>query len=176
MSATQQNAQAKRTFEVSCAFKVEIGRDRTIDRKECKKTFFAGSAGVYKKKIGCYVFSLRSNRGSLPYYVGKTTNSFEGEVFGAHKICDHYQRIVKNNKGIPEITFIVLKQGKGPTPDATIRELERHLIQMAYSRNSKLSNKQGLPRTRWSIKGVVEVGKGRPCEDARNFKRLMGYE
>lgn len=175
MSATK-NAQAKRVFEVSCAFKVEIGKDRFFDRKGCKKTFFAGPASAYKKKIGCYVFSLRNGRGFLPYYVGKTTNSFEGEVLEPHKISDHYQRIVKDRKGSPEITFVALKSGKGPKPDATIRELERHLIQMAYLRNSKLSNRQGLPKTRWSISGIVEVGKGRPCEDVRNFKRLMGYE
>lgn len=175
MNATQK-AQVKRTFEVSRAFKVEIERDRIFDRKECKKIFFEGPAGAYKKKIGCYVFSLRNGRGSLPYYVGKTTNSFESEVLEPHKISDHYQCVVKDKKGSPEITFVALKSGKGPKPDTTIRELERHLIQMAYLRNPKLSNKHKLPRTRWSISGVVEAGKGRPCEDVRKFKRLMGYE
>ena len=166
---------AVRQFTVSKAFKVELPANRIFDRKNCCKHFFDGEGREYKNRIGCYVFSLRTARGSLPFYVGKTWNSFEAEVFTPHKTSDHYQKIVMNNKGTPTLTFVSLETRQGPTPQTVIAELEKHLIEMAYMRNERLSNIQGRPKTRWSIKGVIAAGRGAPTKNERLFKELMGY-
>ena len=165
----------KRQFEVVGPFDIELPPNRIFDRKECSKRFFSGEAKKCGREIGCYVFSLRTGRGSLPYYVGKTWNSFEGESFAAHKISDHYQQIVSRHQGTPTMTFVILKKARGRTPETVIKELEKHLIQMAYTRNKNLNNKQNLPKTRWSIKGVVSSGRGAPTASEDSFKQLMGY-
>ena len=164
-----------RQFTVSEPFEVKLQDKRFLDRKDCCKNFFSGKARKYRNRIGCYVFSLRTARGSLPFYVGKTWKSFESEVFTTHKTSDHYQKIVMNNKGTPTLTFVSLETCQGPTPQTVITELERHLIKMAYMRNERLSNIQGRPKTRWSIKGVVAAGPGAPTTNERLFKELMGY-
>lgn len=164
-----------RQFEVAGPFDITLPGNRIFDRKECSKKFFSGEVKKYGKEIGCYVFSLRTGRGSLPYYVGKTWNSFEGEAFAVHKISDHYQQIVGKHQGTPTMTFVILKKVRGRTPETVIKELEKHLIQMAYMRNKNLSNKQSLPKTRWAIKGVVSSGRGAPTAAENTFKQLMGY-
>jgi len=169
------NTLVVREFTVSEPFEVELCAKRYIDRKNCCKHFFDGKARKYRDKIGCYVFSIRTARGSLPFYVGKTWKSFESEVFTTHKTSDHYQKVVVNNKGTPTLTFISLEKCQGPTPQTVITELEKHLIKMAYMRNERLSNIQGRPKTRWSIKGVVGAGPDAPNKNERLFKELMGY-
>ena len=167
-----------RYFEVSQAFEVELPSDRVIlSRQECARRFFDGPARLYKDKIGCYIFSLRTGRGSMPYYVGRTWNSFEGEIFQSHKVSDHYQSIIKHHKGTPTFTFVSLVNRQGPKPETVIQELESHLIRMAYTRNPRLSNKQGLPKTRWEIKGVTGVQdcRGAPTKTVCDFKNLLGY-
>lgn len=165
-----------RYFEVSQAFELELPPDRVIlSRQESAQRFFDGPARPYKDKIGCYIFSLRVGRGSMPYYVGRTWNSFEGEIFQSHKVSDHYQRIIKNHKGTPTITFVSLVKRQGPKPETVIKELESYLIRMAYTRNPHLSNKQGLPKTRWEIKGVTGGGRGAPTKEVCDFKNLLGY-
>ena len=167
-----------RQFEVSKAFEIELPQDRIFcTMKECADRFFRGEAEPYGDRIGCYVFSLRTGRGSKPYYVGMTVSSFKGEVFQYHKILDHYQQIVKRHKGTPTMTFVSLVNGRGRPPESVIGELEQYLIWKAYKRNKNLSNKKDLPRTRWAIKGVVGLqdGRGAPPKPAAEFKRLFGF-
>ena len=168
-----------RQFEVSPAFEIELPSDRIFcTMKECADRFFRGNAKPYGDKIGCYVFSLRTGRGSKPYYVGSTVSSFKGEVFQYHKILDHYQQVVKRHKGTPTMTFVSLvKNGRGRPPESVIGELEQYLIWKAYKRNKDLSNKKDLPKTRWAIKGVVgqQDGRGAPPKPAAEFKRLFGF-
>jgi len=171
-----QTKTAIRQFEVSQSFDIELAADRFFrNRSECAKHFFKGAAAAYRDKMGCYVFSLRTGRGSLPYYVGKTWKSFYQEAFHTHKFSDHYQPIVADHKGTPTMTFVALKPMKGRTPEAVIKELEKHLIQMACMRNPDLSNKQNRPKTRWMIKGVIGDGPGAPSKQASGFKQLIGY-
>lgn len=110
-----------RQFEVSKAFEIELPQDRIFcTMKECADRFFRGEAEPYGDRIGCYVFSLRTGRGSKPYYVGMTVSSFKGEVFQYHKILDHYQQIVKRHKGTPTMTFVSLVDGSEPTQDSSL--------------------------------------------------------
>ena len=169
------NGSVVRQFTVSEPFDVELPSNRIFARKCCCKQFFDGAGRKYKNRIGCYVFAIRTARGSMPFYVGKTWNSFGAEVFTPHKISDHYQKIVAENKGTPTLTFISLGKSQGRKPQAVIRELEKHLITMAYLRNRRLTNIQDLPKTKWSIKGVVAAGPGAPTTNERLFKELMGY-
>lgn len=165
-----------RIFEVSQAFDIQLPPDRVIVRQECAKQFFQGPARLFKKKIGCYIFSLRTGRGSMPYYVGRTWKSFADEVFQPQKISDHYQKIVARHKGTPTLTFVSLVNCRGPKPETAITELEKYLIKKAHRRNRNLSNRREVPKMRWTIKGVngVKDRPGAPNKDVSAFKQLLG--
>lgn len=162
-------------FEVSKPFKIKLPcKANSENCLECAKQFFTGEAEMYRGKIGCYIFSLRTGRGVMPYYVGKTKRSFEQEIFHLHKLSDHYLSVVERHKGTPMMTFVVCENRRGRKPDSIISDLEKYLIKWALERNPKLSNKKGLPKTRWIIKGVIGNGPGKPNKAARMFKELLG--
>ena len=51
--------------------------------------------------IGCYIFSIRAGRGSLPWYVGLAEKySFRKECFANHKLV-HYNDLLAARAGTP---------------------------------------------------------------------------
>ena len=55
---------------------------------------------------GCYVFSVRASKGSLPWYVGKAERqTFKKETLSSHKIVN-INSIVSERKGKPELFFL----------------------------------------------------------------------
>lgn len=163
-----------RHFFVSKAFEVPLESGRLLDGKTCGESFFVGEAAKYENKKGCYVFALRNGGGITPYYVGKTKNSFGEEAFAPQKISHHYQPIITRNQGTPVMTFVAIDSARGRTPDSTIREVEKYLIQAAYAKNPRLSNVQNLPREWWLIDGVMNASRGKPSAIIANFRSMMG--
>ena len=163
-----------RHFSVSKAFDVPLDSQRLLDGKTCCEAFFIGEAEKYKSKKGCYVFALRNGGGVTPYYVGKTKKSFGEEAFASHKISHHYQPTITRHQGTPVLTFVAIDSARGRTPDSTIREVEKYLIQAAYAKNPRLSNVQNLPKEWWSIDGVMNASRGKPCKIISDFRSMMG--
>lgn len=163
-----------RHFSVSKAFDVPLETGRLLDGKTCGEAFFVGEAAKYKDKKGCYVFALRNGGGVTPYYVGKTKKSFGEESFAAQKISHHYQPTIARNQGTPVMTFVAIDSARGRTPDSTIREVEKYLIQTAYAKNPRLSNVQNLPKEWWSIDGVMNASRGKPSKIISDFRSMMG--
>jgi hypothetical protein len=62
---------------------------------------FWASHAKYKKRRGCYVFSMRTGGGLNPGYVGKTKKSFKQEVFGAHQLTRYYEFMASYKIGRP---------------------------------------------------------------------------
>ncbi len=55
--------------------------------------------------IGCYIFSIRAGKGSLPWYVGLAEKqSFRKECFTSHKL-KHYNNAIAKKKGHPHINL-----------------------------------------------------------------------
>ena len=163
-----------RHFIVSESFEIMLGPKRLIDGKTVAKEFFRGPASRFKDRIGCYIFSLRTGRGCMPYYVGKTKRCFVDEAYAPHKISNHYQPILLRHKGTPIMQFVVLKEQPGRSPSSVINDLERYLIQVAFAKNMNLSNKQGIPKTRWTIDGVLNAKPGKPKKEVLEFKATLG--
>lgn len=163
-----------RKFFVSRAFDVPLEAGRLLDGKTCSEAFFVGDAAKYSQMKGCYVFALRNGRGATPYYVGKTKKSFGEESFASHKISNHYQPTIARNKGTPVMTFVAIDSARGRTPDSTIREVEKYLIQAAYAKNPHLSNIQNLPKEWWSIDGIMNAPRGKPNATIADFRSMMG--
>ena len=160
-------------FVVSECFEIDKKKIETARRQECAEVFFRKAAN-YKDKMGCYVFCMRCTKSIVPYYVGMTARSFGAEVFTPSKFADYYQMVVqKYRRGTPVMFFVTLEQTRGPVPEKTIHDLEIELIRLAYYRNVNLLNKHHIPKTRWTIKGVLGAGPGKPSKDAQVFKQML---
>ena len=127
---------------------------------------------------GCYVFSVRASRGSLPWYVGKAERqTFKKETLSPHKIV-HINSIVSERKGKPEFFFLpqltVANKYRKPTNSKrpAIQELESLLIGMALNRNNDLLNVSG---TKWlnqlTVTGFLNdrMSKGGPAKKLRDL-------
>lgn len=137
------------------------------------RSFFSEHPALASKK-GCYVFGVRSGRGTTPVYVGKATKSFEQECFALHKIVKYNRGLLDYVKGTPVMFFVVLESRKGATNRNAISDLEYYLIQIAFNRNENLLNERSIDHPEWGIRGVVRGGQGKPSFAASSFVRAMG--
>lgn len=130
---------------------------------------------------GCYIFSIRASRGSLPWYIGKAERqSFQKECLTPHKVV-HFNNALAGRKGKPELFFIpqVTRAGKYRAPTSSrrpaIRELESLLIGMAMNRNPDLLNIAG---TKWlqqiTVEGFLNTKKARSGA-SKQLRDLFGY-
>jgi hypothetical protein len=112
----------------------------------------------------------------MPWYVGKTTGNFEGEIFQAHKIKKFHSALIRTLKGSPVLFLVSCPPKKGPVNAKSIDQLESTLIRMAKSENPYLLNSQKIPRETWSITGVYRSKSGKPSKSAVAFKRLLNFD
>jgi hypothetical protein len=131
--------------------------------------------------IGCYIFSIRAGRGSLPWYVGMAEKqSFRDECFTPHKI-NHYNNAIAGRKGTPMITLIskYTPGNKIVTPNGgehrDIQFLETMLISSALRRNPDLSNKQDTKLLRdMVVPGLINSPQGKAYASVTEFRDLIG--
>jgi hypothetical protein len=127
---------------------------------------------------GVFVFSLRAGKGYTPYYVGKTSRqTFARECFTSHK-RDKYNHALALQAGTPMLSLLAHPTRRGPVNHSAIDGLELELIQHAYARNpDELMNErriEDLPI--YSVAGVLRSGRGKPSKDARELKRILGFD
>ena len=144
---------------------------RTVTTDEVKQ-FWKDNAWAGKLR-GCYVFGIRAGKGLTPTYVGKATRGFKQEAFSPHKLTKYQQSLADYQKGTPILFFVTAPSKKGAPNTAHIGELEKFLIQVALTANPYLLNVKGTKAEQWGIAGVLRGGKGKPSNDARQFKRLV---
>lgn len=78
---------------------------------------------------------------------------------------------------MPTLMFLTYPTRKGPVNHSAIDGLELELINMAYARNEYLMNErriEDLPL--YSVAGVLRSGRGKPSQDARELKRILGID
>ena len=123
--------------------------DFHIGDSEASKLFFrdldAEVPGL-SKACGCYVFAMRSARGTTPWYVGKAEKTeFGTECFNASNRVTYFN-FTRERKGTPLLLLIARMTPKGRfakpytngTPDVDF--LETLLIGAALTRNPGLLN------------------------------------
>lgn len=125
---------------------------------------------------GCYVFAMSSGRGTMPIYVGMTTNSFKSKCFDAANQIK-INAYLNENRG--RLVLFLVKYPKSKRVNRTlVKKLEDQLIGMAFSRNPSLLNKHGtkeeerMPR----IRGVLRSGRGQPPKEAIAFRKMIGVK
>lgn len=138
------------------------------------KFWSEGATSSYlAKERGCYVFAIR-NRGLTPIYVGKATKSFKQETFTNTNCYKYHRGFSKYGKGKPLMYFVVHPLQRGPTNETQIAAIEDFLIQAGVTRNPDMQNVKGAQQPRWSIKGVIRSGAGKPNDAEKGFSSLFG--
>ncbi|RJQ24655.1 hypothetical protein C4565_09410 [Candidatus Parcubacteria bacterium] len=125
---------------------------------------------------GCYVFSIKTGRAVVPFYVGMTLNTFEGECFTDHKLKHYHRAIGAYSRGKPVMSFVVHPTQRGRVNAKAIDELENFLIQAGMAVNPELRNIRGRSEPQWAIKGVMRTGPGAKSEEAKMFAKMMGID
>lgn len=131
-----------------------------------------GKASEFALRRGCYVFAI-SNKGKTPLYVGKATKTFKQETFNAANKSKYHNGFSDYAKGLPVIYFAVAPKNNGPVNNKAITELEDFLIQAGVAKNPNLQNVKGKQRPKWSIKGVLRSGRGKPSKAGSQFSKLF---
>ena len=128
---------------------------------------------------GCFVFAIKANRGTLPWYVGKAERlSFKQECLSPHKVT-HFNRAVAGRTSSAPVIYLLphlTAGGKYKSPATAkadhqaVQKLESLLIGMAFSKNPDLLNIKG---TKWlrelMVKGFInsKKAKGGPAKELR---------
>lgn len=164
------------TFEVSGPLKVPFTQHiggKEISSGDVSKFWKLHPA--YERLRGCYVFGVRAGKGIVPWYVGKTTAKFKGEIFQSDKIKKYHSAMTRTKRGAP-VLFLVCYPIKHGKPNAKeIEQLENTLIRQGKYANEHLLNKQKIPRETWSISGVYRSAAGKPSKSAILFRRLLDF-
>ena len=172
-------------FSVYGPFGIERKSNGRIDTSKQSKQNFCSTVEARKTKLqlstGCYVFVLKSGRGSKAWYVGKAEGqSFTKEIFATHK-TDIFNDVLASKRGIPQIYLIprLSTNGKlcwpGKMRRQTIDFLETTLIGMALSRNPELKNIRDTKMLR-EIRVPAIIGGnalGHPGKPAISLKRIL---
>lgn len=137
-------------FQVHGPFDVPRANGLVDNSATSRKKFWASvckGAPKLSEACGCYVFVIKARRGSLPWYVGRTTKrTFKDEALGAHQV-NHYNQALGKKVGVAPQLFFVSKltpSGRLAKPSGNshkdIEFLETFLFGVALKRNPNLRN------------------------------------
>lgn len=170
-----------REFVVKGPYPLQFNEKGMLNKEEIAK-FFSGEASGFSSKHGVYVFAVKHGQTYLPYYVGKTKNSFKAEIFNSSNLRK-YEFVFRERNGKPvmfllvpsdEVGLAVNKEKKVSKKRADIiKEIEEFFIQLSACVNPKLLNKQNAKGPKWSIKGVLNTNQGRPDKETSSFKTMF---
>jgi hypothetical protein len=154
---------------------VLVGRagGKSVDRDRLEE--FWDGAGC-AQRIGCYVFGIRTGPGTLPYYAGRTLNSFRNECFTADKLTKYHYVLMNIARGTPVMYFTMLDVTRGRTNETAVRALEERLIGLGMQRNTRMANVSNTREEDIVVHGVMGPRRGRPTVPAGGFKAMMGID
>lgn len=129
---------------------------------------------------GAYIFALRRSKGYIPFYVGKTNNSFGQETLQSHKLL-HYSNCINDECGSPVIVFIAARTETGRfsvnNNDKLFQWLETYLINLALTRNSELLNTAKTKFIREiKIPDLLNSEKGISTKESRILKQMLAVK
>jgi hypothetical protein len=152
-----------------------VGRSggRSVDRAGLANFWEATDCG---RRVGCYVFGIRSGRGTLPYYAGRTTNAFENECFTADKLMKYHYVLTDIARGTPVMFFAVLDTIRGRPSESAVGALEERLIALGMQRNDRMANVSSTRKDDLMVRGVMGTGsgRGRRTVAASAFRSMIG--
>ena len=130
--------------------------------------------------VGCYIFSIRTGGGTLPWYVGMAEKQpFRRECFSAHKLV-HFNDALAERRGTPTLTLIAkftpndryAQQSNNGHKD--IQYLEKYLILLATLRNPDLKNIRDTSILKGLVvHGVLKTPRGGQASSVSELKNLL---
>ncbi|MBI2165178.1 MAG: hypothetical protein HYU29_02090 [Chloroflexi bacterium] len=164
-------------FVVHGPFKVPFSRPpaggKTVTTDRLNEFWNQMQVGV-PERPGCYIFGIRASRGMTPVYVGETANNMRAECFTPRNLNIYNQALGEYRKGTPIMFLLVRSSQRGQIDKKEIHDLQNYLIDIAFNKNPNLYNRQGKRTPKWNIRGMIRGGQGRPSEDVKSFKIMMG--
>ena len=142
-------------FEVHGPFKIKptvMKGGKIIDSASVKHFWHLHETD--KTKSGVYVFAIRAGRGIIPWYIGKTTKTFESEIFQYQKLTKYHSTLMSIERGTPVFLFVEYPRVKGKLSSSKIDQLETFLIRAGKMRNKQIRNDKKVAPQWWSIRGV----------------------
>lgn len=136
---------------------------------------------AWAKRHGVYIFGLTVQKVPKPWYVGLAKGTTLGSEAVSKDKLRKYAAAMMGRTGTPHLTLVVAPS-KGPK-NAAIGDLETLLIWIAQARNPDLVNERKIDTSpheiiellnRLHIPGVLNSGKGKPSNAAKDFSKLMG--
>lgn len=133
---------------------------------------------------GCYVYCIKARRGTLPWYVGRTTKgTFRTEALVSHKI-NHYDNAIHGKSGVTPQLFLIAKRtpgGRFSKPSANshadIEFLETFLFGIALGRNASLRNSKSTKFLRnLVVPGILNPPNRRPSVVEASLKSALGLK
>lgn len=166
-------------FELPC-------KNGLIDTDAKSKRTFWDSVDVSVDGLsgacGCYIFTVKARRGSLPWYVGLTVNrSFKAEAIGLHQMNHYNQAIAQKNGVKPQLYFLAKETptGRFAKPSANthndIEFLETFMFGIALNRNSELRNSRNTKFLKnIVVPGIINTPPRPPTKDECSLKAVLG--
>ena len=168
-------------FVVKGPYPLQFNEKGMLDNEKIAQ-FFSQRAVGFSSKHGVYVFAVKHGKAYLPYYVGKTKNSFKAEIFNSSNLRK-YEFVFRERNGKPVMFLLVPSDEVSLTENKAnkvskkragiIEEIEEFFIQLSACVNPKLLNKQKSKGPKWSIKGVLNTSQGRPDKETSSFKSMF---
>ena len=164
------------TLEVEGPLKVEyVSNDRGAKHIEPEdaRAFFEKFEHLADRR-GCYIFAIRSGRGTRAAYVGKATKRFHQEVFAVDKLQKYNTALHIWDHGTP-VLFFVLTPPRVRS-NGLITDVEEYLIRSAKRAWPDLLNKHHTGPDDWDISGVTAPHRGRNSRPEAELSRLLKFE
>jgi len=172
-------------FQVHGPYEVPRVKGLIDNSAASKKKFWAiirKSVPNLPEACGCYIFTIKAKRGSLPWYVGRTTKrTFIGEALGAHQV-NHYNQALGKKVGVkPQLFFIskLTPSGRLAKPSGNshkdIEFLETFMFGVAIKRNPNLRNAKSTKFLRnLMVPGIINSPQRPPTTPECAMKAAFG--
>ena len=143
--------------------------DRIVDQMQFRQ--LVREESEWFNKAGCYVFSTKSGRGSMPFYVGKNPTRISARITGAKNLVILNRILAGIKRGRLQV-WTITQSGRGPRSTKAMDQIAATLVQVAVRKNSDLLNTQSTTGDNWIIEGM-QPGRGRQPEKAKRFRSMI---
>lgn len=142
-------------FQIPCETQNNVKRIRNEDKKQFIDDMHEEWPGLLQK-MGVYIFCIRAARGTLPWYVGKTSRSLEQEILDPDKLVKYNDVLFARRQGVPCFYFLAPKSKTGKkVSQSYLPAIEEFFIATAYERNRDLANIKSTSGYAWCIDGIM---------------------
>jgi len=171
-------------FEPFGPFEIPRKENGLVDAEDSAMAFWSAveeQVEGLSSAVGCYIFSIRAGRGSLPWYVGKAEKqTFRQECFTPHKLNIFNEQVASRN-GTPMLTLVTKftptgrYSNKSKNGHRDVSFLENMLISLAIQRNPEIANARSTRFMReMVVSGILNSSNGRNSSRVNDFRALVG--